>query len=95
MYDLPSPVSASNYSTQIAKLLVCVKSVFDNQIVNAVQKLIKIVLQESDQEDDHNCSLDVAVAYDGTWSARGFIAKHGIGVVISSDIGEILDLKIL
>ena len=62
---------------------------------NAVQRLRNTLIQESDGEIDANSIIDVAVTYHGTWSKRGFTANHGIGVVISVDTGEALDMEIL
>ncbi len=39
--------------------------------------------------------LDVKVTCDGTWSRRGFIAIHGVVVVISYDTEQVLDFEVL
>ena len=39
--------------------------------------------------------LDVKVTCDGTWSRRGFMAIHGVVVVISGDTGQILDFEVM
>ena len=95
LLNIPAPVSASNYARHVSKLLIKSQSVFDDQLSNAVQRVRNTIIQESDGDIDGESIIDVAVTYDGTWSKRGFTANHGIGVVMSADTGEVLDMEIL
>ena len=60
----------------------------------AVQRVRAEVLEANPDLDPHDI-LDVAVSYDGTWHKRGFVSNHGMGVVISMDMGEVLDREVL
>ena len=42
-----------------------------------------------------NQIITIAVSYDGTWSKRGFTANFGIGFVISTDTGKVLDYFVM
>ncbi len=39
--------------------------------------------------------LDVTVTFDGTWSKWGYTAMYGVGVVMSWDMGHVLDQVVL
>ena len=91
--NIPPPVSDSNFSNHLSKLLGVSRSVCNEQMKNAAQQLRNSLNSELEVNNDK--VFDVAVSYDGTWSKRGFTANHGVGVVISVDTGEVLDIEVL
>ena len=74
--NIPPPVSDSNFSNHLSKLLGVSRSVCNEQVKNAAQRLRNSL--NSELEVDNYTVFDVAVSYDGTWSKRGFTAKRGV-----------------
>ncbi len=93
--NVPPPVSASNYASQVSKLLSISESVAKEHMVDAAHRLRERIIENSERTLQEDSIIDVAVTFDGTWFKRGFTANHGIGVVISADTGEVLDIVVL
>ena len=41
------------------------------------------------------CWKPVSVSFDSTWEKRGFTSNHGVGFVISTDTGKVLDYAVI
>ena len=66
------------------------KAVLD-QAAKTVHKVYKEALYEDNQDD----ILDICVSYDGTWQKRGHTSKVGIGCVIDSVTGLVVDYHVM
>ena len=90
---MPSPTSKNCwsmrkdfiYDTSLKMLKECIE---------AGKRLHSQVIEE-DKSVIETSTLDVTVSFDGTWHHCGFKSSHGVGVAMSVDTGEILDVVVL
>ena len=87
--DMPPPVHDSAFQKQKKK----VHSGTKITVLEKLQEAAKRVRSTLGQNDID--VIDIAVSFDGTWSRRGFSANFGIGFVISTDTGEVLDYAVM
>ena len=98
---MPLPSDTTPWHSQIKAVNNAANSEFceeKKQAALRLRRLLKIELENLDESfDPEDCSqlLDVAVSFDGTWHHRGFKSSHGVGVVMSIDTGEVLDVEVL
>ena len=87
-------LSLSAYHNQVDTILDGLEDVTKEELVNADQRLRKLLIEENG-ESDSTTVLDAAVSFDGTWAKRGFTSFTGVVFVISVDTGEVLDYHVL
>lgn len=87
--NMPPPIHDSAFQKQKKN----VNSVTKATVLEKPQEAAKRVRSTLGQND--NDVIDVAVSFDGTWSRRGFSTNFGIGFVISTDTGEVLDYAVM
>ncbi len=88
--NMPGP--PDDMDSHYEELLKSHRTVLDRMCFESRAKLRQFLLEEKGLSiDDAKTILDATVCFDGTWSKCGFMAKNGIGFVISPDTGEVLD----
>lgn len=88
--NMPQPISDSAYQKHNKSVNLATRRVLEEKLSESGHRLRKFL-----HNDDETETLDIAVSFDGTWSKRGFTANYGVGFVISSDTGEVLDFVVL
>lgn len=62
-----------------------------------IQRVVRILRQEYASKNlaspDENGILDISVSYDGSWQKRGHLSNHGVGCVIDSVTGLVIDYE--
>ena len=89
IFNMPPPVQDSAFQKYNKKLNIVTKEKVSEHLKESVEE-VRTVLGEKG-----NHILDIAVSFDGTWSKRGFTANFGIGFVISTDTGKVLDYVVM
>ena len=97
---MPPPSEPTAWHAQIKSINNAANSEFEKEAKRAAVRLRKVLKNETEaleQLDPENFSqvVNVAVSFDGTWHHRGFKSFHGVGVVMSVDTGDVLDVAIL
>lgn len=54
-----------------------------------------IYLFQTDSSQPGDSVLLVTFSFDGTWAKRGFTSNHGVGFVISTHTGKVLDYPVI
>ena len=98
---MPLPSNVSAWQTQIKAVNNAANTEFEKITEQAAIRLRSTLKNETSDLDcnfdpmDFSQQIDVAVSFDGTWHHRGFKSSHGVGVVMSVDTGEVLDVEVL
>ena len=94
VFGMPPPLATSNWKTHNENPSEVLTSNLEEQFKHAGKNLRKC-LQNDNADIGEDDVIDVVVSYDRTWHHRGFKSSHGIGIVTSVDIGEILDAEVI
>ena len=92
--NLPCPIYENSYKDHVRSIHATTKTVLEGKLRELAQKLRKYKM-EQDVNIETDAIIDVPVSFDGTCNKRGFTANFGIGFVISSETGEVLDYCVL
>ena len=80
--NMPQPMSSEAWSDHMDALYKVHKSACEENLETARNKLGQTLGHENNSE-----IVDIAVAFDGTWSKRGHTANFGFGFAHSVDTG--------
>lgn len=65
------------------------------QTMAEARKKVRQYYKNIDPSITDDAVLDIAVSYDGTWMKRGFTSNYGVGCVIHSETGLVIDSCVL
>ena len=87
--DMPSPVVTNAWAAH------------DNELYKQHLIAVKEELGKNQEEvkglhdkENENSVAPISVSFDGTWAKRGFTSNHGVGFVISTETGKVLDYAV-
>ena len=95
IFDMPEPSTSDSWSQHNRTIHKSAKEVLEKELVEAGTRLRDELSMEVDDNNAMNSPTDVMVSFDGTWHHRGFKSPHGVGVVMSVDTGQVLDVEVL
>ena len=96
VFDMPAPSNSDSWSKHNKTVHKAAKKALRDECIAAGQRLRELYKSEDPSiTDDQTIDIYVMVSYDGTWHHRGFKSRHGIGVVMSVDTGEVLDAEVI
>jgi len=84
--DMPPPVAPNAWAAHDAELC--------KQHLVAVKEELDVNQQEVMQHCNDNGLTSATVSFDGTWAKQGFTSNHGVGFVISTETGKVLDYAV-
>ena len=88
----PAPIAPTTWAAHEDELymqhLVAINKELENN-----QTEVKELYQKDNDSDQRGIS--VPVSFDGTWAKRGFTSNHGVGFLISTDSGKLLDYAVV
>lgn len=71
------------------------KSKLKAEMFKISRETVRKVYQEADSSIKENDVIDISVTYHGTWQKRGHTSLYGIGIVMESITGLVVDFHIL
>jgi hypothetical protein len=83
--NLPKPMTKNNFEKLIKVIATAVKTVAEQTMINAANKLQKTAMTLT----------DICVSCDGTWHKRGYSSLNGVFSVISTVSGKVLDVEVM
>lgn len=91
--NMPPPVAPTAWAAHEDELYKQNLVVINEELEKNRCELKELFQRGSSQS--HQCNLPVSVSFDGTWAKRGFTSNHGVGFVISTDTGKVLDYSVV
>ena len=91
--NMPPPVAPTSWAAHEDELYKENLVVINEQLEKNRCELKELF--QGDSSQSHQCNLPVSVSFDGTWAKRGFTSNHGVGFVISTDTGKVLDYSVV
>lgn len=96
VFNMPPPSHSDSWSQTNDKLLKTSREELEKECNNAANRLRTLHMNEDETRTiTDDTIIDVPVSFDGTWHHRGFKSSHGLGVAMSVDTGEVLDVEVL
>lgn len=71
------------------------KSKLKAEMFEISRETVRKVYREADSSIKEGDIIDLSVSYDGTWQKRGHTSLYGIGIVIETITGLVIDFEIL
>ena len=91
--NMPPPVAPTAWAAHEDELYKQHLTVINEELEKNKQELKELFQTDSSQPDES--VLPVSVSFDSTWEKRGFTSNHGVGFVISTDTGKVLDYAVI
>ena len=90
--NIAPPMSNNGYNKIMRELYPSYKKVAQENMSGIAVALRKDKLQEEYTEE---AVVNIDASFDGTWQRRGYSSLNGVVFVISKDVGQCLDYRIM
>ncbi|XP_033099990.1 uncharacterized protein LOC117103530 [Anneissia japonica] len=95
IFNMPPPPNPKSWADHVTAIHSALHEEVTEELRNAGSRLReKMIADQHITDSDQDDPVDVMVTFDGTWQKRGHSSNFGVGVAISVDTGEILDVEI-